>query len=464
MKNNFQAFLKVAMSNVVVMALGIVSTLIIPIVLGPAEFGLWQLYLLYSSYVGLMIFGYNDGIYLVHGGKDYKKLNYNKFSAYFYILAIYLTILTVIGIIIVLTTFQGERQFILLAVCITLMLQCLNSYFVLINQATSRFNIYSIANIAEKLIFVVVVILSMIVFNINFKYVIIISLISKLIVLLINIIADYKLVFTAPTFNLGIYKDIRENIAAGIFLTVSGVFSMLITGVGRFLVENQLGIEQFGYYSFSFSVLTIVTQVIVAASVVLFPMLRNTPKEELFEISSLFDTILEYCGVIINLLYYPIYLIVIILLPKYTPSLTSILFIFPILTFQSRISIVYNTAFKVLRMERRILYNGLITLIFGTIITFSMFYVKPSIVTVSLATLITYGFWYYVSYYYLNKQHNKKMRLNVIDFLSTVVFILLNLYFPLPISFLSYFVFIVFMFIFKNKQIKVMLNIIKNKI
>lgn len=454
MKGNILSFFKVAFSNIIVMVLGIVSTLIIPIVLGPEEFGFWQLYLLYSSYVGLFIFGYNDGVYLIYGGRDYKDLNYNKFSSFFYILAIYLLFLSLIGIIIVTLFFEGDRQLILLAVCLTIFLQCLNSFFVLINQATSRFNIYSVVNIGEKLIFIMLIIICLLISNIDFEFVIIASLVSKLVVLLINILADYKLVFTKPVLNLYIFRDIGSHMKVGIFLTISGIFSMLITGVGRFLVDGQLGIVQFGYYSFAFSVLAIVTQVIVAASIVLFPMLRNSSKEILLEISLLFEKCLDYIGVLINFIYYIIYFVIINYLPNYSTSLKVILFIFPILIFQSKINIIYNTAFKVLRLEKKILYNGLLTLVFGVIITYSMFYVWPSIVTISLSTLITYCFWSYMSNFTLSKYYKKKLSIRGVDILSTIIFIFCNINFPIFYSFLTYLVFVMLLIIYKNKDIK----------
>lgn len=51
------------------------STLVIPRFIGITEYGYWQLYMFYVSYVGIFHLGWNDGIYLRYGGKQYDSLD-----------------------------------------------------------------------------------------------------------------------------------------------------------------------------------------------------------------------------------------------------------------------------------------------------------------------------------------------------------------------------------------------------
>ena len=50
-------------------AVSVILTLLLPKVLGVAEFGYWQLFIFYLGYVGFFHFGINDGVYLIHGGE-----------------------------------------------------------------------------------------------------------------------------------------------------------------------------------------------------------------------------------------------------------------------------------------------------------------------------------------------------------------------------------------------------------
>ena len=54
--------------------LGIARTLLLPVLLGITNFGYWQVYLLYMSYVGIFALGFNDGIYLKYGNYEYDEL------------------------------------------------------------------------------------------------------------------------------------------------------------------------------------------------------------------------------------------------------------------------------------------------------------------------------------------------------------------------------------------------------
>ena len=51
------------------LVLSITMSLLVPKVLGVDEFGYWQLFLFYTSYVGFFHFGLNDGVYLLNGGR-----------------------------------------------------------------------------------------------------------------------------------------------------------------------------------------------------------------------------------------------------------------------------------------------------------------------------------------------------------------------------------------------------------
>lgn len=67
-------------SNFVSIMVSTLVILIIPKLIGIKEYGYWQLYLFYSSYVGFLHFGWLDGIYLRYGGKEYRDLDKSYFA------------------------------------------------------------------------------------------------------------------------------------------------------------------------------------------------------------------------------------------------------------------------------------------------------------------------------------------------------------------------------------------------
>ena len=62
-------------SNLLTLAISTIVILIVPKVIGVKEYGYWQLFMFYSSYLGVLHIGWLDGIYLRYGGEQYAHLN-----------------------------------------------------------------------------------------------------------------------------------------------------------------------------------------------------------------------------------------------------------------------------------------------------------------------------------------------------------------------------------------------------
>lgn len=67
-------------SNLLSLLVSTLVILILPKLIGVEEYGYWQLYLFYTSYVGFAHLGWIDGIYLKYGGEEYERLDKQKFS------------------------------------------------------------------------------------------------------------------------------------------------------------------------------------------------------------------------------------------------------------------------------------------------------------------------------------------------------------------------------------------------
>ena len=70
-------------SNLVTMVVSALTVFIIPKFLGVSDYGYWQLFLFYSSYVPFLQFGWTDGIYLRYGGLEKRDLDKKLFFSQF---------------------------------------------------------------------------------------------------------------------------------------------------------------------------------------------------------------------------------------------------------------------------------------------------------------------------------------------------------------------------------------------
>ncbi len=86
--NLIKNFTYILTANLISLLIATLIVLIVPKLIGVEDYGYWQVYLFYVSYVVFMHFGWSDGIYLRYGGKQYKELDKRLF--FFSILYTYL--------------------------------------------------------------------------------------------------------------------------------------------------------------------------------------------------------------------------------------------------------------------------------------------------------------------------------------------------------------------------------------
>ncbi|RXW34615.1 hypothetical protein CYQ72_12640 [Enterococcus faecium] len=465
MGSSVKAFVKVLSSNFIVMFLGILTTLIFPKHLGPLEYGEYQLYLFYASFLGFFLLGYCDGLYLRYGGTEYSSLDKVSLNKDFKFITIYLIFVSSIFYIIF-TKFGVIDNKIVLLLSISIFIHCLNSFFVLINQASGRFNVYSITNIIEKFILAMYGIFVFVKGDISINFLFGTVILGKLTTLCINILFDIDIIMCkSEPFSIYFFRQVYINIKAGLPLTISGVSSMLITGFGRNKVQNELGNKQFGIYSLVFSLMSIVTQVISAVSIVFYPFLKNSEKRELKRNLRLIDEGFVLISLIINLMFFPMYLILKFYLIQYLSSATCLFILLPTLISQAKISILYNTYYKVLRKEKIILLNGILTLVIAVFLTNVFFSISGTIEAVALATLLSFLFWERISRINLYRVFELKIdiKVEIKELMLPFIFVVLNLMLDPLMAFIIYLFFVLTYGIYQRKNICQLFFFIINK-
>ena len=71
-------------ANLISLLISVFMVMFVPKLLSVNDYGLWQLFLFYFSYLGFLHFGWEDGIYLRYAGKSFKELNPHLFAGQFY--------------------------------------------------------------------------------------------------------------------------------------------------------------------------------------------------------------------------------------------------------------------------------------------------------------------------------------------------------------------------------------------
>ncbi|USK43965.1 hypothetical protein [Cytobacillus oceanisediminis] len=357
-------------SNLISMSVSILIVLILPKVLGVEEYGYFQLFVFYASYVGFLHFGWSDGIYLRYGGLHYKDLNYRLLNNQFTMLVLSQLFISII-IVTISSLLLDDKDRLYIIKMIALLVVIVNSRYMLIHifQASNRIRDFAKITLLEKVIFIFSVTLFILLDMVDFKFFIISDVIGKLISLIVAIYFCKDIVFyTLKNFHFN-FRETLQNINAGYKLMFANIAGMLIIGVVRFGVERTWDIATFAKVSLTLSISNFLMIFITAIGIIIFPILKRIDQDKLPEVYNVIRHLLAASLLLILIFYYPIKTTLLYWLPNYKESLIFMVLVFPMVVFEGRTALLINTYLKALRKERLMLIVNAASLFFSVLLT-----------------------------------------------------------------------------------------------
>ena len=136
------------------LAMGVLQSLLVPKLLGITQYGYWQLFIFYTSYVGFFHLGLNDGVYLIFGGKSRKEIDKRLISSQFIVAIVFQSVVAVIvSIIAIASGVKYERAFVLICAALFMVVQNAASYIMYVLQAMNETKLSSYSTIVERAVF-----------------------------------------------------------------------------------------------------------------------------------------------------------------------------------------------------------------------------------------------------------------------------------------------------------------------
>ena len=396
--------IKVGIGNIFTLLAGFASGFILPKILGVTDYGYYKMFTLYCSYITILHFGYVDGIYLKFG--DVAVTGFDKKSFRDYTKLIFLLEGIVSFILLLISAFaisNSNYAFIFSFVAINIL--CINctTYYQVLSQITQNFRELTIRNIIKSLLQIIACVSLLVIWlyykqNISYKlYLLIYTMIGYF--LLIWYCKTYHVIFGSVTDKrISISRnDVLSCIKTGFPLTLSNLTSALILSIDRQFVSILFSTDSFGIYSFAYSILTMATTIISAISVVLYPYLK-TEKSEMnplsYERMSFFVLFISYG---FTLLYFPLKYLIQVFLPDYVESLSILLVMMPTLAISSMLSIVCSNYYKASGKTNQFFIQSVSFLFLSLFFNYFAYKFFGTMIAISVASLLTIGFWYVVS-------------------------------------------------------------------
>lgn len=470
-KRAFKDIFLVALSNIVGILGSLLVGFVIPRILGVEEYGYFKTFTLYAGYVGLFHFGFCDGVQLIFAGKKYDDLNKPRFITYTRFFIVFEAIITAIVALISVFSLQGNYKFIFLCVAINLILQNVMTYYQYILQCTQRFKEYSFKNVIYSLLTALGVVGLWFVYQygdssfVTFKAYVLI-LLAVYFVMTVWFILKYRDI----TFGKGAsLKEARPDIwkcfVLGFPLLIANLCSGLILNFDSQFVNIYFSNETYAIYAFAYSVLGMVTRLISAVTIVIYPILKNSPLEKLKSEYHVLASVLLIFVFGCLALYYPLVPIVNWLLPKYTGSLIIFRIILPGLVLSSLVSAIIQNYYKSLDRPGLFFVFSAITLAVSIGLNFAAYYLFKSTEAISWASIITLLFYYFITQMWLVKKLNVEWKKNTAYIILMMTCFYLCFLIPTNwLSFVVYFVsFLLLTLVFYQKEIVLSFNRIKER-
>lgn len=400
----------------------VLMILVLPKVMSLEDYGIWQLFIFYFSYVGFFHFGLIDGIYLRYGGSYYSELDRKIFGGQFYLLIfLLLSEFVLINIFLFFHTISDHNVlFVIRVASIGAIFYIVLAFVNFIFQLSNKIKEYARNVVLVRAITLVSILICVILKQTQCEKIICITLISDFLVMTFGLYSIRDLIFAEKDCLTHIISEAWENISAGSKLMLSNIAGMLVLGIIRFGISQGWDIVTFGKVSLSLSISNFLMVFISAVSVVLFPVLKRIDPNKLAEIYVLLRRFLSYFLLAILLIYYPLKLILIYWLPKYGDSLIYMGILLPICIFESKMQMLINTYLKSLRQEALMVKINFISVIFALITTYFTVVVMHNLQYAILAIVVNFAFRLLIAEYFVEKLLLINIRMDSLEELLVV--------------------------------------------
>lgn len=449
--------IKVSGSNILQMVSGVLVGLLLPKIIGVSDYGYYKTFTLYSSYVGLLHFGFSDGIYLKYGGEKYEKLNKEKFRFYSASMIFMEVVISLIILAFSISFLRTEYKFIFICIAIYLVANNVTSYFQMISQITKRFTELSLRNVIQSFFISVSIVVLWIIresLKVNISYrIYTVIYVSIYTILATWYLLTYKEIVFGSKKNSSSLTEFFSLIQMGFPLMLSNLCLTLLITIDSQFVNILFDTDTYAIYAFAYNLLALITTALNAISTVLYPVMRRARgravKKSYPVLNMLIMVLVAFCIAV----FFPLSWFVNFFLPKYTQSIAIFRVILPGLIFSSATTLVIHNYYKVEGKTFTFFVQSLGVLAIACLsntVAYALWHTPQSI---SWASVFVMLLWYLIADKYISKEYDANTTKNLIfSLVVTVTFYMISLVQNIIIGFVLYLIVlvIVIMLFYKN--------------
>ncbi|WP_034549675.1 lipopolysaccharide biosynthesis protein [Carnobacterium funditum] len=380
--------IRVSIANVMNFGSSFIVGFILPAYLSVAEYGMYKEYTLYLSFVYIFNFGFNDGIYIKYGGKDYGEINKKELHEEH----TFITLFQFIVFLCMLAFSFIIKDLILILFSIVTLFMSIITYHQNFAQATGNFKVYSNANIFKTIINISTILFAIFILN-SSDYVIyiIMNIVTNIFIFLL-----YEVVFLKE-YGLNFRISFKNKVSIfkiGIFVLIANMSMTFVGNIGSWVVNFGFPIEDFSQYSFSTSMLNLILLIVNAVGLIFYNIISKNENEEMLKFTK---RILLLLGIIGGLLFFVFKVIIEVFLSKYTPALSLLSITFISIPYIMVANVIITNLYKSRKNEKKYFRDVIAFATSSLILVGSVYLITDNMTSIALATTFAYIFWYLYS-------------------------------------------------------------------
>lgn len=355
------------------------------------DYASYQMYNLYRSYIGLLHFGFINGIYLQYGNLSYQELPQKKMRGYTWFLIIFqlLIQLSLTGWLCAASDFSLYSP--LLWVILNIPLTNISMYFMSITRFTKRFVCDSKVQIILAGLTCSINLLLIVLRITSFVPYLCTNTFSNLFSLIIYGYLNKELIFGEREIEK---QEIIQHFKRGIFINFSEIVGLLIINIDKLFVNNLCEKRDFAIYSFAAGIIILFNQVIYIFSKLFFPYLKRVEYNMLKDsYVSLTDILFAVSSVLICFI--PLINVLIpVFLDKYNDSIGIISVLAPTVLLKSVLDLLFGNIYKSLDLEKKYFVNNIYAVVIAFLTNLIAWLLFGNLYAIAVASVISYVVWF----------------------------------------------------------------------
>lgn len=339
-------------ANLFSLVMSTILVLVVPKLVGVTDYGYWQLYVFYLSWVGVLHLGWVDGIYLKIAGQHYASLDFPRLTSQFWSCFSWMALLGAGMLAFGLSgAVDANLSFLFVMLAPGVILVCSNSFLNFVLQSTNRIAQYARITMIERAVFASLVAVFMGVGIREFRYLVLAEVVARLSTFAYLSSRCHEIVYRRPRISREDVAEIADNVRIGSKLLVANLASLGVIGVARMMIQRQWGVEVFGKLSLALGVANLVMVLVSALGVVAFPMLKRASTDSLPRAFVSIRSAFTYLVLTAMLIYFPLREVLVAWLPDYADGLRYLALLFPIGLYDGKMRLLVDSFWKAMRRE-----------------------------------------------------------------------------------------------------------------